>query len=54
MYTDPSSVLIRFGSTRVSDVESTVLSPCLVHVNFGRGLPDALHTRVTALFSTTS
>ena len=53
LYTAPLSPLIRFDRVRVSDEESTVLLPCLVHVMFGCGLLVALQNRVTPLSSTT-
>ena len=53
LYTDPSSSLISFVRLRVSDVDSLLLFPCLVHVMLGCGLPVALQNRRAPLPSTT-
>ena len=53
LYTDPSSSLISFVRLRVSDVDSLLLFPCLVHVMLGCGLPLALQNRMAPLPSIT-
>ena len=53
LYTDPSSSLISFVRLRVSDVDSLLLFPCLVHVMLGCGLPEALQNRMAPLPSIT-
>ena len=53
MYTVPLSSLLRFVSSRVSDVDRTLLSPSLVHVMSGCGLPVALQNKFKLLPSTT-
>ena len=53
LYTDPSSSLVSFVRLRVSDVDSLLLCPCLVHVMLGCGLPVALQNRMAPLPSIT-
>ena len=53
MYTCPSSLLLRFASLRVSDVDRTLRSPSFVHVMSGCGLPVALQNKFK-LFSSTA
>ena len=54
MYTCPLSLLLRFVSSRVSDVDRTLLSPSFVHVMSGCGLPVALQNKFKLFPSTTS
>ena len=54
MYTFPLSSLLRFVRRRDSDVDTTLPSPCLVHVMSGCGLPVALQNKVKRFPSTTS
>ena len=51
--TDPSSSLVSFDKVRVSDVDSSLLFPCLVQVMLGFGFPVALQNRINPLPSTT-
>ena len=53
LYTDPSSSLISFVRLRLSEVDSLLLFPCLVHVMLGCGLPVALQNRMAPLPSST-
>ena len=53
MYTCPLSLLLRFVSLRVSDVDRTLLSPSFVHVMSGWGLPVALQNKFKLFPSTT-
>ena len=53
LYTDPSSFLISFVRLRVSDVDSLLLFPCLVHIMLGCGLPVALQKRMAPVPSIT-
>ena len=43
-----------FARSRYSDVDRTLLSPCLVHLMSGRGLPVALQNKFKLFPSTTS
>ena len=53
LYTASLSPLLMFVRVSVSDVDSTLLLPCLVQVMFGCGLPVALQNRVAPFPSIT-
>ena len=52
--TTPLTSLLRFARCRVSDVDSTLSYPSIVHVMSGCGLPVALQNRVKLIPSTTT
>ena len=53
LYTVPLSPLLRFVRVSVSDVDSTLLLPCLVQVILDGGLPVASQNRVASFPSIT-